>query len=114
VILDSPNTSTATSLDSRTETLPSAYKLRQNYPNPFNPSTTISFTIPQRELVTLKIFDMTGREVATLLNETRFAGEHHIVWNGTNYLGNKVASGVYVYVMITPTQRLSRTMTFLK
>jgi hypothetical protein len=58
--------------------LPEQFSLRQNYPNPFNPSTTISFTVPERSQVTLKIYDVLGKEVATLLNnETITGGNHH-------------------------------------
>ncbi len=54
----------------------SAYKLNQNYPNPFNPTTTISYQIPERGVVTLKVYDILGREVATLVNEEKPAGSY--------------------------------------
>ena len=60
------------------------------YPNPFNPATTISFTLPMDGLVTLRIYDVLGRVVATLVNEERLAGPHHVLWNASN-----VPSGVY-------------------
>lgn len=70
------------------------FALSQNYPNPFNPSTTIRFSLPQREPVTLKVFDVLGNEVATMVDEELNAGEHVIVFNA-----DSLASGVYFYRM---------------
>ncbi len=64
----------------------------QNFPNPFNPSTTFTFTIPGDAFVSLKIFDVLGREVATLVNEVKKAGNHHVTFDAS-----KLASGVYIY-----------------
>lgn len=72
--------------------LPLQYELFQNYPNPFNPSTTINFALPEQSDVTIQIYDVTGRRVATLLNENRPAGYHNITWNA-----GSVASGTYFY-----------------
>ncbi|MCK9281147.1 MAG: T9SS type A sorting domain-containing protein [Melioribacteraceae bacterium] len=68
------------------------YSLNQNYPNPFNPTTKINFSIPISEFVTIKIYDILGREVTTLINEFRNAGNHQIDFNG-----NGLTSGVYFY-----------------
>jgi len=68
------------------------FKLFQNYPNPFNPSTTISFNLPLRSHVTLKIFDLIGREVATIVSEELQAGNHSQQWNAAN-----MPSGIYFY-----------------
>jgi hypothetical protein len=76
----------------KTPFLPQYLTLTQNYPNPFNPSTTIRFEIPGRSYVALKIYDLLGREVATLVNETLDAGWYTTIWNA-----NRVASGIYVY-----------------
>ncbi|MCW8803518.1 MAG: T9SS type A sorting domain-containing protein, partial [Ignavibacteriaceae bacterium] len=64
----------------------------QNYPNPFNPSTTISFQVPVESNVSLKVYDMLGNEVATLVNETKTAGEYDIDFNAAT-----IASGIYFY-----------------
>lgn len=71
---------------------PSNYFLSQNYPNPFNPTTNIEFQIPRRELVTLRVFDLLGREVETLVNEVMEPGRYERVFNAEG-----LASGVYLY-----------------
>lgn len=72
--------------------MPVKIQLFQNYPNPFNPSTTIKYQIPKESSITIKIFDMLGREVTTLLNAEQKAGEHEVVWDAKDF-----ASGVYIY-----------------
>jgi hypothetical protein len=71
---------------------PKEYKLEQNYPNPFNPSTKINYSVPKAGLVILKIYDMLGKEVSTLVNESKNAGSYTIVFNGSN-----LSSGIYFY-----------------
>ena len=70
------------------------FELAQNYPNPFNPSTRISYNLPQSETVTLKVYDMRGREIATLVNAKQSAGKHTVEFNAAQY---NLSSGVYVY-----------------
>jgi hypothetical protein len=72
--------------------IPKAYALHQNYPNPFNPSTSIEFALPKAGFVTLKIYNMLGEEVATLVSEKLPAGNHQRVWEAKG-----LASGVYLY-----------------
>ena len=72
--------------------IPNDYKLEQNYPNPFNPITTIKYSIPKQSYVTLKVYDILGREVATLINGTKQPGEYEIEINDSN-----IPSGVYFY-----------------
>jgi hypothetical protein len=81
-----------TGIRSQGNEIPEEFALWQNYPNPFNPSTTIRFSFPQREHVTLKVFDVLGREVATLVDGEKDAGEHSVVYNA-----NGLPSGVYVF-----------------
>ncbi len=69
----------------------------QNYPNPFNPETRIHFTLPEAGKITIKIYDIQGREVITLLDDDREAGTHTLQWNGLDNSGLKVASGMYFY-----------------
>jgi hypothetical protein len=79
---------------------PSAvYSLAQNYPNPFNPSTTIRFSLRSKGKVTVRIYNVAGQLVRTLVDEVRDAGVYREVWHGTNGRGAKVASGVYFYRM---------------
>jgi hypothetical protein len=78
---------------------PAAFKLAQNYPNPFNPSTTIRFGMKAKGLVTVKIYDVAGRLVRTLVSEVKEAGAYSAVWDGRNNLGAHVASGIYFYKM---------------
>ena len=73
-------------------TVPSEFRLLQNYPNPFNPATTISFSIPSPEFISLKVYDILGNEVATLVNEEKPAGEYDITFDASTF-----TSGVYLY-----------------
>jgi hypothetical protein len=77
--------------------VPQSYALAQNYPNPFNPSTRISFSLPVAGAVTLKVYNLLGQVVATLVNGTLTQGSHDVVWNGRDGAGHAVASGVYFY-----------------
>ncbi|MBU2493799.1 MAG: T9SS type A sorting domain-containing protein, partial [Bacteroidetes bacterium] len=79
--------------------LPSEYSLQQNYPNPFNPTTVINYSLPVSSNVTLKIYDMLGREVRSLVNTQQNAGTYNIYWAGTNNYGTHVSSGTYIYVI---------------
>jgi hypothetical protein len=74
--------------------LPTTYALYQNYPNPFNPSTSIDYEIPERSHVNVKIYDILGQEMATILNETKEAGKYNIRFNATGLPG-----GVYFYMI---------------
>ncbi len=74
------------------QTIPGTFNLMQNYPNPFNPSTTISFSLPSKSFVSLKIFDVIGNEIATIVNQELSAGNYTKQWNAEN-----MSSGVYYY-----------------
>ena len=77
--------------------LPTSFELAENYPNPFNPSTQIPFTLNKGGVVTLKVFDIAGREVATLFHGEKSAGAHHVTWNGKDGFGNQMPTGMYIY-----------------
>ncbi len=94
--------------------LPATFELAQNFPNPFNPTTTIRFGLPQQSRVTLKIYNLLGEEIATLIDETRPAGFHAAVWDGRDQAGQSVASGVYVYQLVGDGVRLTRKLLMLK
>jgi hypothetical protein len=77
--------------------LPKEFALHQNYPNPFNPTTSITYELPKSASVTLKIYNLLGAEVRTLVTETQGAGYYQVVWDGRNNAGSSVASGIYTY-----------------
>ncbi len=85
------------------------FYLNQNYPNPFNPSTNINFSIPNSGLVTLKIYDILGREVFDLLNDNISAGNHTILFNASN-----LSSGIYIYRLTYGNLSISKCMMLLK
>lgn len=76
------------------ETIPTVFKLEQNYPNPFNPSTKIKFAVPEKSNVLIKVYDILGSEVATLVNEEMDAG-----WYENNFNAAGLSSGVYLFRM---------------
>ena len=82
-----------------------SFQLQNNYPNPFNPSTNISFILSQKEFVTLKVFDMLGEKVATLIEDEKREGKHNIIFDGSN-----LASGIYYYQLITGSLSKTRKM----
>jgi hypothetical protein len=81
-----------TSVEEVSGEIPTGFALDQNYPNPFNPSTEIRYTLPQKSYVTLRIFDLLGREVAVLVSEELAAGSYSTRWDAVGF-----ASGVYLY-----------------
>ncbi len=91
------------------DTLPSQYSLKQNYPNPFNPTTQISYALPEASEVRLEVFDMSGRQVATIVNERVSAGTHT-----ANFDASHLSSGVYVYRLQAGSVVLTRKLTLIK
>jgi hypothetical protein len=82
-------------IDAKTNKVyPSQYHLSQNYPNPFNPSTTIEFSLSQSSFVSLKVYNILGKEVATLVSKTLTIGKYKYEWNAGNF-----ASGIYIYTL---------------
>lgn len=81
-----------TSIVREVSSLPKEFALQQNYPNPFNPTTSINYDLPVSSIVTLQIYDVSGREIATLVNEQQNAGIYNVQFHGSN-----IASGVYFY-----------------
>ena len=77
--------------------LPISHKIFNNYPNPFNPVTTLRYDLPANGMVTIIIYDMLGREVKTLINQTQDAGYRSIIWDTTNDYGKPVSAGIYLY-----------------
>ncbi len=77
--------------------LPESFGISQNFPNPFNPITTIKYQLPEESYVTLTVYDITGRQVVQLINETQSAGFKSIQWNSKDSFGQSVSAGVYIY-----------------
>jgi hypothetical protein len=94
--------------------IPSAYKLAQNFPNPFNPVTSIQFDMKERGLVTLKIYNVAGQLVRTLVDGMKDAGFYSITWDGKNNRGAKVGSGIYFCKMETKGFSATKKMVALK
>lgn len=96
------------------ETLPTRYALHANYPNPFNPSTTIKYELKDAGPVALKIYNMLGQEVRTLVAAIETAGYKTVVWDGRNDSGGMVSSGIYLYRLETTHFTKSRKMLLIK
>ena len=77
--------------------LPTRFSLHQNYPNPFNPVTTLRYELPEDVLVNITIYDMLGKKVKTLINQTQDAGFKSVIWDATNDYGKPVSAGIYLY-----------------
>ena len=96
------------------EIVPTEFSVMQNYPNPFNPTTIINYSLPEASFVTIKVYDMLGREVKTLVNDELTAGIHNVNWNGDDNFGHKVSSGTYIYRVVAGTNVVARKMVLLK
>ena len=89
--------------------IPDSYSLYQNYPNPFNPVTRINYSIPHNGSITLKVYDILGREIAELVNEYKKAGNYNVSFDGS-----KLASGLYIYKLVTSDFTDVKKMIFVK
>ena len=92
-----------------TQELPQTYQLQQNYPNPFNPSTVISYSIAKAGNVTLKVYNMLGQEVATLVNGYQAANSYEVNFNASG-----LSSGVYLYKLTAGSNSIIKKMTLMK
>ncbi len=98
-----------TQIEEQENSLLSEFKLQQNYPNPFNPSTAINFSVPEPGIVTLKIIDLLGREVETVVDEFKPAGNYNIIFNADN-----LTNGIYFYRMTSGSNVITRKMVLLR
>jgi flagellar hook assembly protein FlgD len=96
------------------DALPTKYALHPNFPNPFNPSTTIKYDLKEAGKVSLKIYNVLGQEVRTLVSGAQTAGFKNIAWDGRNNAGQAVSSGIYVYRLETSGFVKSRKMMLIK
>ena len=94
--------------------IPSTFSLHQNYPNPFNPVTTLRYDLPENGLVNITIYDMLGNIINQLLNEAQNSGYKSIQWDATNYQGQPVSAGVYIYRIEAGDFRQTKKMILLK
>ena len=93
---------------------PIKYSLNNNYPNPFNPTTTISYDLPEQAQVTLGIYDLLGKKIKTLVNQSQDAGNKIAIWDGTDDLSRSVSAGVYLYRIKAGEFSQTRKMLLLK
>ncbi len=100
---------TPTAVETTSPTVPSEYQLSQNYPNPFNPTTHINYTCPVASYVTLRVFDVAGHEIATLVDGMQSPGHHKVTFDGAD-----LGSGVYFYRLRANEQTLTRKMMLVK
>ena len=93
---------------------PQNFTLDQNYPNPFNSNTTVTYNLPDNQMISLKILDASGKIIRTMVNEFQYSGSKRVQWNAMNDNGQKVSSGVYFFSVETENIRQTRKMILLK
>ena len=96
------------------EAVPSKYSLAQSYPNPFNPETAINFSIKQAGKVSLKIYNLQGQLIRSLVDADKLAGSYSVIWNGTNDQGVRVSSGTYLYTLKVNGFEATKKLVFMK
>lgn len=94
--------------------VPHQIMLDQNYPNPFNPTTTITFSLPEASHIILKLYNIIGREIKTLIDEPVSAGHQKVVWDGTDSHGDLVSNGLYIYQLESKYGVMTKKMTVVK
>ncbi|MEG8947476.1 T9SS type A sorting domain-containing protein [Rosettibacter firmus] len=111
VVQNSNNNEQAISLAKESElvSISNEYILEQNYPNPFNPSTKITYSLPEASFVTLKVFDILGKEIVTLVNETKPSGKHEVEFDASQF-----PSGTYIYKLTAGNYQTIKKMLLLK
>ncbi len=109
-----PMSATSVEEENNVSNVPAEFELMQNYPNPFNPTTTIRYILPKASRVTLKIYNLRGELVKTLVDGYQSAQNHQVTWNGDNEAGEKVAAGIYLYRLKTENYQQTKRLVFLK
>lgn len=100
---------------SGTETgIPLNFTLSQNYPNPFNPETKIQYSVPELSKISLKVYDVTGKIVSSLVNTVQLPGKYSVIWNAKDDFGNTLPSGIYFYSLITDKFKETKRMVLVK
>ena len=103
-----------TSVNSGTDIVPEKIILYQNYPNPFNPVTKIKFEINQQQRVKLEIFDVTGKLIRKLIDNTLYAGTHELLWDGKDTKEQAAHSGIYFYALKSGEEISTKKMTLMR
>ena len=111
---NTPNTIVVGTLSIDDDLIPIEFALHNNYPNPFNPLTTLRYDLPEDSEVTIIIYDMLGRQVRALVNQSQEAGYKSIIWNATNDYGRPVSAGVYLFQIKAGEYVSTRKMVLLK
>ena len=104
----------ASALEEILSGLPEAFALAQNYPNPFNPNTTLRYTLPHPARGSIRVYNLLGQEVVTLVQGWLDMGFHEVIWDGQDSHGRSVASGIYFAVFASARKILTRKMVLLK
>jgi hypothetical protein len=112
--MDNERTEIVSGDEYETPFVPTTTALMQNFPNPFNPTTTLTFDVAQSGNVTIQIYDVSGRLVATVLNAWKAIGRHQVEWNGKDASGSSMPSGIYFYRMKTAGYEATRKMILLR
>jgi endonuclease I len=108
-IINIPIVGTSTTTSVSNNSTPAGFTLSQNYPDPFNPTTTIEFVLPSQSQTRLFIYDLLGREIATLIDGVMPAGDHSVVWNASG-----IASGVYLYTLTSGEHSITRKLVLIR
>ena len=108
------NAGSPTLLSNDEQSIPNIYVLYENYPNPFNPVTTLRYDLPENGHVNITIYDMLGREIKTLMDQTQDAGYRSIIWDATNEYGKPVGAGIYLYQIQAGEYMQTKKMVLLK
>ena len=93
---------------------PSGYRMDQNFPNPFNPTTRIDYNLKESGKVYVKVFDVLGKNVKTLVQDFQNVGPHSVYWDATNHVGEPVTAGMYFYVIESKKFNQTKKMILLK
>lgn len=114
IVRDNNDIGTVVGIDNDRLDLPVSYRLDQNYPNPFNPTTTINYGIEKSGNVTLKVYNIIGQEIVTLVHKNQHAGNYTLTWNGLDRHNRIVPAGVYIYQIVAGDFVQSKKMILLK
>ena len=94
--------------------LPEEFAISQNFPNPFNPITSITFDVAKMDEISLVVYDLTGKEVVTLVSGIFTPGRYQVNWNAVNNAGDGISSGMYIYRYFSSEKAITRKMLYLK